>query len=217
FVRLLDESVRRAMAEGLDKDHAATADFAVCAFIDEILLSSTWKGRGEWLRNPLQLARHGTATAGEDFYRILDVLLQQAGEVLPLDLSLAPLMDGQDKGELPPMLRTVLEIFALCLSQGFTGMLFNDRAAIRGKLAAISRFIPTLAQTPAEGQAARLFPEAYPAAPARRNPLNSLRRFDRLDWLLWLAPLLVTAILYHMFNTRLDALLDALTEGLVPR
>jgi type VI secretion system protein ImpK len=216
LVRLLDEAVRRAMANGLVRDHAGTADFAVCAFIDEILLSSAWKGREEWLRNPLQFARHTTATAGEDFYRILDALLQKAGETPPLDMARPGRADGQVAGETPPMLRAVLEIFAICLTRGFTGMFFNDRAAIRDRLTAIGRFVPELARALAAEDAARLFPAAYPDAPSRRNPLNRLRRFDGLDWLLWLAPPLVVAGLSYVYKARLDALLGALAEGRVP-
>ncbi|MDR2075873.1 MAG: DotU family type IV/VI secretion system protein [Desulfovibrio sp.] len=233
LVRLLDDAVRRAVAAGLDRTLAETADFAVCAFIDEILLSSAWAGRAEWMIAPLQLVRHNTATAGEDFYRILDVLLEKAGPgggdavsaarneasrggpETPAGqegLSGPEAPAGQEEENASPeMLGIVLEVFALCLSRGFTGMYFNDAAAREGKLAAIARFVPAVANGVGENQ--RLFPAAYPASPARKNPLNRLRRFDGLDWLLWLIPPLVTGLLYLVYDLRLDALLTLFTEG----
>jgi type VI protein secretion system component VasF len=158
------------------------------------------------------LARHATATAGEDFYRLLDILLQKAAEALP------PMGDARTQGvqATPPMLRTVLEIFALCLAQGFSGMYFSDAKAISDKLTAISRFVPELALSLATKNSPRLFPEAYPEAPASRNPLNRLRSFDWLDWLLWLTPPLLIGLLYHLYDERLQALLEALTGSQRP-
>jgi type VI secretion system protein ImpK len=210
LVLLLDEAVRRAVADGLDKDLADAADFAVCAFIDEILLSSAWQEREEWMRSPLQLVRHDTATAGEDFYRILDLLLDKAGETQGATIRL-----GRQAEEDPSrkMLATVLEIFAVCLSLGFTGMLFHDRAAIRDKLSAIGRFVPPVLRGLTAGGNTLLFPAAYPALTPRKGLLTPLRRFDGLDWLLWLAPLLLAGLLYYFYDTRLDALLHALTGG----
>jgi type VI secretion system protein ImpK len=213
LVSLLNQAVRLAIADGLDREYAETADFAVCAFIDEILLSSDWKGREEWMSSPLQLLRHDTATAGEDFYRILDVLLQKAGETLPRDI-LSPARVGQEE-DTPEqtMLNTVLEIFALCLTQGFSGMLFNDTAAIRDKLNAISRFVPEILDGLKAKDDSLFFPAAYPDAPARKPPFGNLRRFDGLDWLLWLTPLFVVGLLYYFYDMRLNALLNALTGG----
>jgi type VI secretion system protein ImpK len=214
LVLLLDQAVRRAVADGLDREHAETADFAVCAFIDEILLSSAWKGREEWMANPLQVVRHDTATSGEDFFRILDVLLEKAGETAPHDRIPSPGRAGREE-ENPDrtMLKSVLEIFALCLAQGFTGMYFNDAAIIRDKLNAIGRFVPEVTSGLNARDGSLLFPAAYPASPARRPAFGNLRRFDGLDWLLWLTPLLAVGLLYYFYDMRLDTLLSVLTEG----
>jgi type VI secretion system protein ImpK len=212
LVRLLDEAFRRAVADGFDKDLAGAADFAVCAFIDEILLSSAWKDREEWMRSPLQLVRHDTATAGEEFYRILDILLAKAGEAG--DAPVRPGPAGQaEEDPFRKALETVLEIFAVCLSLGFTGMFFHDRAAIRDKLSAIGRFVPPVLRGLTAGETARLFPAAYPPSPSRKGLLTPLRRFDGLDWLLWLSPLLITGLLYYFYDTRLDEILHSLIGG----
>jgi hypothetical protein len=111
------------------------------------------------------------------------------------------------------MLKTVLEIFALCLAQGFSGMFFNDTAAVRGKLNAIGRFVPEVMRGATAQDDNLLFPEAYPGSRAHKPAFSSLRRFDGLDWLLWLTPLLVVGLLYYFYDLRLDTLLHALTEG----
>jgi type VI secretion system protein ImpK len=215
LTRLLDEAVRRSVADGIDRELAETADFAVCAFIDEILLAPGWQERQEWLRAPLQYARHNTATAGEDFYSVLDTLLQKAERLTPYSVvSVADADELKDDRAGQQALTTVLEVFALCLSQGFTGMFFNDEAAIREKLAKIGEFAPTVRHGLGTLDGARLFPAAYAQDPARKDPLNRLRRFDSLDWLLWIVPPLAVAMLYYVYNLRLDALSDTLTGGI---
>ncbi|MDR1777095.1 MAG: DotU family type IV/VI secretion system protein [Desulfovibrio sp.] len=223
LTRLLNAACKRADADGVDRQIVEAADFAVCAFVDETLLSSQWSGREEWMRSPLQLVRHDTATAGEDFYRILDSLLQKAEELMPFGMTTP---GNQDK-PVPPdandaqrqSLKSVLEVFALCLARGFTGMLFDDEAAIRAKLLKIGNFVPAVMRGLTIADGAPLFPEAYPETPSRKAPLNLMRRYDALDWLLWLAPLLATGILYFVYDTRLNTLLDALktlAEGSIP-
>jgi type VI secretion system protein ImpK len=213
ITRLLDEAVRRFVADGIDRELAETADFAVCAFIDETLLTSGWKDREEWMRVPLQYTRHNTATAGEDFYPVLDALLQKAEGLMPYAVTPAAAAGQKDDRAGQRALTAVLEVFALCLSQGFTGMLFNDEAAIRARLDKIGQFVPVVRHGLNAQDGARLFPAAYPQAPARKDPLNRLRRFDAFDWLLWLVPPLAVAALYHAYNLRLDALYNALVGG----
>lgn len=217
LMRLLDEAVRRSAADGIDRELAETADFAVCAFIDETLLTSAWQGRQEWMRTPLQYARHNTATAGEDFYSILDTLLHKAERLTPYAVAPAAATAGQEgDGAERRALTAVLEVFALCLSQGFTGMFFDDDAAIWKRLAKIGQFVPAVGRGLNAQDGARLFSAAYPQVPARKDPLNRLRRFDALDWLLWVMPPLAAAVLYHVYNLRLDALYNALTGGGTP-
>ncbi|MDR1241856.1 MAG: DotU family type IV/VI secretion system protein [Deltaproteobacteria bacterium] len=215
LVSLLDGAARRCTADGLSREYAETADFAVCAFIDEILLSSAWAGRREWMDNPLQLVRHDTATAGEEFYRVLDLLLEKAEKLMPGGgMSLFGVQNPQWKENTEQRaLQTVLEIFALCLTQGFTGRLFGNAAAITEKLVKIGRFVPPLKlgqelETSAEG-----FPAARTAASLRKNSFAGLRRYDFLDVLLWLTPPLVTGLAYYLYDSRLNLLLEAFTKG----
>jgi type VI protein secretion system component VasF len=215
---LMDRAGRAAMQAGIPNDLVEAADFAVCAFIDELLLSSaSWRGRLDWMKQPLQFTRHGTATAGEDFYRLLDGLLEEADR----HAAFAPPGEVQNSAG-PPVrehasahnpLYAVLEIFALCLAQGFTGMLYGNPKAVRERLDSIGRFTPALS-----GRAAPIFFTPAEKAEERevvRKGANLFRRFDLLDLGLWIVPLLLTALLYRVCETRLDRLLQPFVQGSV--
>jgi hypothetical protein len=101
-------------------------------------------------------------------------------------------------------LYAVLEIFALCLARGFTGMFYGDPAAARDKLEQIGRFIPAV--DPAEPFFFVPVEKAEERRPLR-TATDLIRRFDPLDLALWLVPLALTALFYRACGTRLDQLL----------
>lgn len=224
---LLDAARDKALLAGYERDHVEAADLAVCALLDETLLSSSWPGRETWLLRPLQRIRHATVTAGEDFYAVLDALLEQAnGENLRMEPKEGARTENGPHAEksapaslpapLPASLTAALEVFALCLSQGFTGMHFQNPAAVRQKLRALARLLPDLEEMLSANERENgrpLFFAARPegAAPRRRDLFRL--RFDALDWLLWLLPPLVLAVLYHVYASRLDALVEIIFAG----
>ncbi|MGO8999197.1 MAG: DotU family type IV/VI secretion system protein [Polyangiaceae bacterium] len=67
----------RAQVEGIAPEDAADAQFAIVALVDEILVQQNWPGRREWQSSPLQFAYFRDNTAGENFFRRADVLVQQ--------------------------------------------------------------------------------------------------------------------------------------------
>jgi type VI secretion system protein ImpK len=75
------------------------AKFALASYIDEVVLTSTWPGRLEWMSRPLQLEFFGEHTAGEGFFTRL-ANLRQGGE-----------------GNLH-----LLELYYYCLQLGFEGI-----------------------------------------------------------------------------------------------
>ena len=224
---LLDSAKSRAAAAGYPQDYSEAADFAVCALIDELLLGSSWAGRDEWLRHSLQRTRHGTSTAGEDFYRLLDDLLDRADRLPPLqnvnalgeksgamqpapgETPLYPQTQGVEQGALC----AALEIFALCLSQGFTGMYFHDPVAVRTRLLKILAFLPDLRAWSERNADMPLFSPASAAGPGRGGARALSLRFDLLDILLWIVPPTVLVLLYHFYASRLDGLLETLFSG----
>ncbi len=91
--RLAEDGGRR----GLSNADLAEARYALVAFIDERLLESDWAGRGEWMKQPLQLVNYHENAAGEQFFVRLRALLEAGGRT------------------------GALLAYHLCLSAGFRG------------------------------------------------------------------------------------------------
>ena len=70
---------------------------------------------------------------------------------------------------------------------------------------------------PAVGRHADPFfqpPETRPRPKSLLRRLSDLfRRFDILDWLLWIIPPLLTLLLYRICETQLDRLIQPLLQG----
>ena len=228
---LMDEAGKKAALAGMPQELVEAADFAMCAFVDEILLSSpAWQGRAEWMMRPLQFIRHETATAGEDFYSLLDSLLNDAQQKLPPLATEAPLYDGNapkfgnlansgisqglhhtEETPAQKSLRACLELFALCLAQGFAGMYYAEPAKISAKLRAIGDYAPSVAT---QGKFFSLAPLQEPhELPSRPKASKFLMRFDLLDVLLWVLPPALTLILYTLCSHRLDQLILPILYG----
>ncbi|OPX40635.1 MAG: DotU family type IV/VI secretion system protein [Deltaproteobacteria bacterium] len=138
--RLLSEAETSAKGAGISDADFDLARFAVCAWVDEGILNSTWQGKAEWQREPLQRLYYSTAAAGELFYEKLNALgLQQ---------------------------HDVREIFYLCLAMGFKGRYCNEgddflldqlKTSNLKLLAGSSIGIPSIEKE-------NLFPDAYPTS-----------------------------------------------------
>ncbi len=241
IMSLMDLANRAATMEGMPKEHIKIADFAASAFIDEILLSSsTWQGRLEWMKSPLQYLRHSTAIAGEFFFSILDNLLEaSAEEALPkmqeptartLTLNAeeknfdgkktaennteddtedahAPLSGGKKSHSLI----AVLEVYALCLNQGFEGMYYNQPEVIESYLQKIGMVVPTV-----NHNLHRMFFFVPQKTAEKRKPKKYkklLKKFDVLDYILWLIPAVGVIVFYFILDQRLDSLLSTFLQG----
>ena len=75
------------------------AKYALSSYIDEIVLTSNWPGRLEWMSKPLQLEFFGEHVGGEGFFRRLQNLRQQGEQYVDL-----------------------LEVYYVCLQLGFEGV-----------------------------------------------------------------------------------------------
>lgn len=95
FIAMEKEAFERQIGMVEYKD----AKYALAAYIDELVLTSTWPGRLEWMSRPLQLEFFGEHTAGEGFFTRLANLRQGGEENLYL-----------------------LELFYYCLQLGFEGV-----------------------------------------------------------------------------------------------
>ncbi|MCK5281017.1 MAG: type IVB secretion system protein IcmH/DotU [Cyclobacteriaceae bacterium] len=83
---------------GIDNDKTRLAKFALVAFLDETIISSSWSQKEAWLSDPLQIKLFETFNAGEEFFNFLNELSQKTSAN-----------------------KEVLEVYYLCLSLGFKG------------------------------------------------------------------------------------------------
>ncbi|SNR89640.1 type VI secretion system protein ImpK [Humidesulfovibrio mexicanus] len=182
--RLLDQAVAASRAQRAEDVEDAL--FAVCAFADEAVLSSQWPGRHEWLKKSLQRERFGTVNAGEEFYERLAALKArvQAGQGAQ-----GALFEEEDA---TGRVRGVLEIYAACLTMGFTGRYYGQGG--REELSSLTRESLDRLLVRGPDLDGRLFPEAY----ARRGAAEPPRRLvPALKLLALLGVPLATAVYLH--------------------
>ncbi len=83
---------------GVSGEDLQYAKYALTAFIDEMILNSSWPGKDGWLTRPLQLDYFGVHMAGEEFFKKLETLRQSADARIQ-----------------------ALEIFYTCMQLGYEG------------------------------------------------------------------------------------------------
>jgi len=96
----LAEVTREAMKRNYAAEHTMESDFAMVAFLDEVILTSNDPSRNDWKQKPLQEDLFGTSVAGEVFFSRVEKLLQRADTI---------------------ELSDILEIYYLCILLGFEG------------------------------------------------------------------------------------------------
>lgn len=151
------------------------ARFAVCAWIDEAVMSSAWNERTTWQREPLQLKYYQTTNAGELFFERLNSLAIHQNDVR--------------------------EVYYLCLAMGFMGRYCKDedrflldqlKTSNLKVLTGSSVGVPTLKQ-------GELFPEAYPAAVAQAAPPKPTGRFSLMNLFFIALPPALFGVLYVIY------------------
>lgn len=174
--RLLAQSKECCKRGGFSNDDFSEARFAVCAWVDEAILCSSWEGRTEWIKEPLQRRFYNTTNAGEDFFKRLGGL------------------DEERAG--------VREVYALCLGLGFSGRYYQEdqksdleevkRSNIRLLLGDV---LEDLGLTEKD-----LFPGAYPSGEiSRRRPRLGWSSLFTFIFLAIPAALLAALFLYYRF------------------
>jgi type VI secretion system protein ImpK len=113
------EEIRRfeenARAAGIQNEVILAARYALCAGLDESVLSTPWGAQSDWSQHPLLVALHREAWGGEKFFEMLDRVSQDPARYIDL-----------------------MELLYLCLAFGFGGKyLVLDRG--HEKLASIQQ------------------------------------------------------------------------------
>ncbi|API87209.1 type IVB secretion system protein IcmH/DotU [Francisella uliginis] len=111
-----EEAKREILITYKDEDYQNSL-FAICAWIDETVLCSSWKEKSEWKKAMLQQSFFGTAEAGEIFFEKLS--------------------------NTPPNNIEVLEVYYYCMKLGFRGMFYrpNDITILNEKIKKIYKLI----------------------------------------------------------------------------
>ena len=177
-IRFLARSEAGARAGELPAEDFEQARFAVCAWVDEMLLSSAWEQKHLWLREQLQRTYFSTTGAGEEFFQRLNGL-------------------GAHQ-------REVREVFYLCLVLGFAGQFCkpgDEHQLEQLKSANLKLLLGGSAGfSPLDPE---LFPEAHCAGGSLERP-GAGGGFP-LRTALWLAgPVLVFAVLFLIFHFTLS-------------
>jgi type VI secretion system protein ImpK len=104
---------REATSLGYPPEDIDSTEFAVVAFLDEVILSSDDTARDTWAKKTLGVEMFGEAVAGEIFFENIDSFRKRSDS---------------------PNLADLLEVYLLCLLLGFEGRY----AGMKGELHAIS-------------------------------------------------------------------------------
>lgn len=175
----LSEHARDYLAGGYSEDQYDTAKYAVLAFIDEALQSSSWEHKDRWKDKLLQTIHFQTVNAGEGFYERLSAL-----------------------SPVNPAEKDIREVYYYCLALGFRGRYFSPDDQTR--LEEIRKRNLNLLTGGGEGLPASLedgplFPEAY--VPGRTGTGTTARR--NYHALYYGISVIVLLILFFVFRSQI--------------
>ncbi len=171
-----EEVVRKGAATREDYDEAR---FAVCAWVDEAILSSGWTHRGSWQREQLQRVHFNTTDAGEElFERLNRIGLQQ---------------------------REVREVYYLVLALGFMGRYSGkgDEYLLEQLKSSNLKILLGGNVGAAALERSELFPEGYPAETVAAGPVKA-SRFSLTTLVGAGAPVLLFLVLWIIYRFTLS-------------
>jgi type VI secretion system protein ImpK len=180
----VDANIRRLIADsdalckkgGFAQADCDLARFAVFAWIDEAILSSTWEGKNRWLGEQLQRRYFQTSDGGKLFFDRLNTI--------------------------GPHQIDVREVFYICLAMGFTGQYCNQgdeylldqlRVSNLKLLTGSSMGIPDV-------QKQMLFPGGYQSDGPGGASLPKMKRFSAFTLFCLTAPLALYGVLFFIYR-----------------
>ncbi len=182
---------KRALATGLDTKSLRAARYALCATIDDLVLSTPWGAASSWTAQSLTSIFHNEVSGGERFFEILDQMQKDLGRH-----------------------SEVVELMYVCTSLGFEG---RYRVMPRGA-AALTEFRDGLYRgiRQRRGEFERELSPHWRGIETTYRPLASRVPI----WILATATLGIACVIYILFNFSLAGASDlAFSElnGLPPR
>lgn len=181
--RLFSECLERGERSGVRADDLESGRFAVCAWVDECILTSEWEGRLSWLRNPLQRVLFRTAMAGEEFFERLH--------------------------KLRPEQKELREVFSLCLALGFQGPLFaSGESAVEEIKRKNGRVLWGEDYDLTKTLGKELFPQAYPTQDAVERRRSGWRKTSVVALVVMIGAPLLLVVLYWVYGFVLSGSLN---------
>jgi len=174
--RLMQQSRNSISYGGITDEDYESARFAICAWIDEAIMSSSWNEKLRWQKEPLQRLYYQTTNAGEIFFDRLNAI--------------------------GPHQKEVREVYYLCLAMGFAGRYCNEgdnflldqlRTSNLKVLAGSSVGIPDLDK-------GELFTEAYPINTAQEVTVPMQKRFSLFNIVCAGSPVLLFIVLFLIYH-----------------
>jgi type VI secretion system protein ImpK len=177
FIEEANQCRDLAITSGFSEKMANDALFPVVAYIDELVLCSSWPQKNQWQKRPLQRHFFNTANIGAEFYQRLNEINKH----------------GTDKA--------IREVYVLCLGLGFKGKYFSsdDRRVLEEiKGFNVSVLLPEEAQRNLE--TATLFPAAYGSS--TRDGKGSFKaRLNVIPYVIGVPLILsITLIIFYHFK-----------------
>ncbi len=169
----------RARSAGIANEVVLAARYALCAGVDEAVLSTPWGAHSEWAQQTLLVALHREAWGGEKFFDMIDRVSQD-----------------------PARHRDLMELQYLCLAFGFAG---KYQVSQHGQ-ARLSEIQHRLYQTIREQRGVPR-PELslkWRGLEDRRNPLIRYVPW----WVIGAAALSILAIAFTFFYARLASIAE---------
>ena len=186
----VEEFENRALRTGLDSLSLRAARYALCATIDDIVLSTPWGAASGWSSHSLTSQFHNEVSGGERFYDILDKMERELGR----------------HGD-------VVELMYLCLSLGFEGR-YRVPQPGGGTLPEFRDNVFRRLKARKPDHERELSPH-WRGVGAGYNPLR-----NRIPlWVIGVATLAIALLLYLLFNLLLGSRSDgtfARVSGLPP-
>jgi type VI secretion system protein ImpK len=158
------------------------ARFMVCAWIDEVILSSSWPQKNLWQREQLQRMYYNTTDAGvEAFERLNGLGFHQ---------------------------RDVREVYYHCLALGFKGRFIHpgDEYLLEQLKTSNLKILMGSSVGMPSLEKSDLFPEAFPAASVAIAPQQQKLRFSVVTVMAIAGPLVLFGLLYLVYYFTLSGL-----------
>ena len=173
--RMISDSQNSINEGSFSQEDYDLARFAICAWIDEAILSSSWSEKLKWQTDPLQRIYYQTADAGEIFFDRLNAI--------------------------GPHQRDVREVYYLCLAMGFSGRFCHEGDEYlleQLKISNLKLLIGSSIGLPSLDKG-DLFPDAYPSETVDVSSGNMKRRFTPFTLLCIGSPIGLYLFLFFIY------------------